>query len=91
MPCSRHRSATSAALERIDPRGDEPPIRGGGRDGLRGATRVVVGDDHALEEGAAHRDRDDGAADTTGADDEDPHPRILAAQPEAYFHWNEPV
>ena len=66
-------------LRGIDPGRHEAVVTGEPRDGAGGAIGVVVGDDHALEEAAARRDRDDRAADAAGTDDEDPHPGILAA------------
>ena len=63
---------------RVDPGGDEPRVVREPRDGPLGAAEVVVGDDHPLEEVAPDRDRHDRAADTTGADDEDPHPMASA-------------
>jgi hypothetical protein len=75
----------------VDACGHEPVVPGEGGNRVGGPIRIVVGHDHPLEERAAHRDRDDGTADPSGADDEDPHPRMLAAQLDAYFHWNEPV
>ena len=58
---------------RVDPGRDEPRHRRPPGDGAIGAGAVVVGDDHVLEERPSGGDRDGGAADATGADDEDAH------------------
>ncbi len=50
-------------------------------DGTFRARGVVVGHDDLLVERAARRDRDDGAADASGADDEDAHRAQRALNP----------
>ena len=60
-------------LRGVDPRSDEALVVGETGDGPLGATGIVVGHDHPLEEAAPSRDRDDRAPDTTRTDDEDPH------------------
>ncbi len=57
----------------VDAGGDEPRVAILPGDRALGARRVVVGDDHRLEEVALRGDRDDRAADAAGAHDEDPH------------------
>ena len=61
----RFEASTRAAMNR--------GVAGQPGDRPLGARRVVVGDDHVLEEVAPRGDRDDRAADAARADDEDPH------------------
>ena len=73
IPCSRHSAATSSARDASTRAATNRSIAGLPGDRPIGAGAVVVGHDHALEERPSRGDRDDRAADATGADDEDPH------------------
>ena len=57
----------------VHPGGHEAGVAVEPGDGTLRARGVVVGHDDLLEERAARGDRDDGAADASGADDEDSH------------------
>ena len=57
----------------VHPGGHEAGVPVEPGDGTLRARGVVVGHDDLLVERAARGDRDDGAADASGADDEDSH------------------
>ena len=65
----------------VHPGGHETGIAAEPGDRTLRARRVVVGHDDLLEKGAARGDRDDGAADASGADDEDAHRAQRAVSP----------
>ena len=65
----------------VDPGGGEAVVRRF-RDRLLCARLVVIGHQAGLEEVATTRDRDDGATDPTGADEEDPHGHSLTWFPD---------